>query len=589
MKYLIAIFLLLNFSALIAQNKEEITVKELNKHVSYLASDELKGRKPGTPEDILSAEYIASQLKDAGLTLMAENGLQSFDVITDVELGEENTLSINGVPYKIFEDYIPYSYSATGSFSGDLVFAGFGFDIENDTLSWNDYAEIDVTDKWVLIMSGNPDPDNDNSVFLDYTKTRDKVFEAKDKGAAGVIFVSGSKWRPKDELPSLFYDKASGNEDIPVIQIKRSVGNVLFGKRAISIDSIENKIISAKQPQNIDMDVRIDASVDIQQKSVTTYNVIGMLEGSDPDFKDEYIIVGAHYDHLGMGGQGSGSRNPDTLVVHNGADDNASGVAGVIELAGKLSASDPGRSIIFMAFGAEEMGLIGSKYYVNNPLVPNDKVMAMVNFDMIGRLDPEEKSIMVGGTGTAIENLAILEELESETDLKIAYSSGGFGASDHSAFYGEDIPVFYLNTGVHQDYHTYNDDIEYINFEGQKEVLDYAALLLEVLANRDELLSFQESGPKNQNTGRMRLKVTLGIMPDFTSTDNNGLGVGGVTPGRPADQAGMLKGDIIVAINGMPVKNIYEYMNRLKKLEPGQIINVDVMRDGEKKVLLVQL
>ncbi len=589
MRYLLAFVLLLSFISLNAQNETEITVEELNQHVSYLASDDLKGRKPGTPEDLLSAKYIASQLRDAGLDLLAEDGLQSFEVITDVELGEENSLSINGIPLKIYEDYIPYSYSATGSFGGGLVFAGYGFDLENDTLSWNDYENIDVEDKWVLIMSGNPDPDNDNSMFLDYTKARDKVFEAKDKGAAGIVFVSGSNWRPKDELPSLFYDKVSGNEDIPVIHIKRSVGNMLMGKRGITIDSIENKIIMEKHSLNIDIDVIIEANIDIQQKRVNTYNILGMIEGSDPELKDEYIIVGAHYDHLGMGGPGSGSRNPDTLVIHNGADDNASGVAGVIELAGKLNSLNPERSIIFMAFGAEEMGLIGSKYYVDNPLVPNDKVMAMMNFDMIGRLDPEDKSIMLGGTGTAMENRSILEELESETDLNIAYSSGGFGASDHSSFYSEGIPVFYINTGVHQDYHTYKDDIEYINFTGQKEVLDYAALLIELLANRDEMLTFQESGPKNRDAGRMRLKVTLGIMPDFASSENEGLGVAGITKGRPADLAGMLKGDVIVAINGMPVKNIYEYMNRLKKLEPEQIITVDIIRDGEEIVLLVQL
>ncbi len=589
MKYLISIILLLNFSCLIAQNETEITTKELNEHVSYLASDELKGRKPGTPEDLLSAEYIISQLKDAGLKLMGEDGFQTFEIVTDVELGELNTLSINGVRLQVNEDYIPYSYSANGAFKSKLVFAGYGFDLEDDTISWNDFENIDIQDKWVLVLTGNPDPDNENSAFQDFTKVRDKVFEAAYNGAAGVVFVSGSEWDPKDRLPSLYYDKAGGNESIPVIHITRKVGNTLFGKRGITIDSIEKKIKAVGHPVDIDLNADIEAVVDIQQKSVNTFNVIGMIEGNDPERKDEYIIVGAHYAHLGMGGPGSGSRCPDTLVVHNGADDNASGVAGVIELAGKMNTMDPARSIVFMAFGAEEMGLIGSHYYAKHPLLPNENLMAMVNFDMIGRLDTVERSIMVGGTGTSEESETLLKEIEAETDLNIAYSPGGFGASDHSSFYAQDIPVFYINSGVHQDYHTYKDDVEMINFEGQKEILDYSVYLIDKLANMDSALTFKESGPKNRTSGRMSLKVTLGIMPDFTSTENVGLGVGGVTPGRPADLAGMLKGDVIVAINGMPVKNIYEYMNRLKKLEPGQIITVDVMRDDKKIVLLVQL
>jgi Zn-dependent M28 family amino/carboxypeptidase len=322
---------------------------------------------------------------------------------------------------------------------------------------------------------------------------------------------------------------------------------------------------------------------------VKTMNVVGKIKGSDPVLKEQIIVVGAHYDHLGLGGPGSGSRVPDTSAIHNGADDNASVVAGIIEIAEALASKDasPKRSIVVVAFGAEEMGLIGSKYFVEHPIIDIDKVVAMFNFDMIGRLN-EERSVAFGGTGTSKETEDLLNTYLDEHEMKGSFSSEGFGPSDHAAFYAEDIPVFFISTGAHGDYHTPLDDVEFIDFEGQKAVSDLSLDLIMDVANRDEMLTFQEAGAKTRNT-RMNFKVTLGIVPDFTSTENNGLGVGGVRDGGPADKGGMKKGDRIVALDGMEVTNIYDYMARLKKLEAGQIITVDVIREGEKVVLLVQL
>jgi hypothetical protein len=233
------------------------------------------------------------------------------------------------------------------------------------------------------------------------------------------------------------------------------------------------------------------------------------------------------------------------------------------------------------------MGLLGSKYFVEHPLIDMDKVVAMFNFDMIGRLN-EERSVAFGGTGTSLETEELLNKYLEEHDLKGSFSKEGFGPSDHAAFYAEDIPVFFISTGAHGDYHTPQDDIEFIDFEGEKLVSDLSYDLIMDVANRDEALTYQEAGAKTRST-RMNFKVTLGIVPDFTSSENNGLGVGGVRPEGPADKAGMKKGDLIVALDGMEVTNIYDYMARLKKLEVGQIITVDIMRDGKKIVLLVQL
>jgi hypothetical protein len=322
----------------------------------------------------------------------------------------------------------------------------------------------------------------------------------------------------------------------------------------------------------------------------TTHNVVGWLEGTNPALKDEFVVIGAHYDHLGMGGPGSGSRAIDTVAVHNGADDNASGVAGLLELAQYFAdrKNRPERSLLFIAFGAEEMGLIGSKYFVENPLIDLSKIMAMINLDMIGRLK-DHRTLSVGGTGTSSRSEAILDDLAKASTLKMQYSKEGYGPSDHASFYGKDIPVFFITTGAHDDYHTPRDRAELINAEGEAEVVAFTADLAVALANFHERLVFMEAGPKERQRHGYNFKVTLGIMPDFAGSGDDGLRVDAVRPDGPAHAGGLLKGDKIVAIEGKPVGNIYDYMGRLKSLEAGQIITVDVMRADKKMVFLIPL
>jgi len=324
---------------------------------------------------------------------------------------------------------------------------------------------------------------------------------------------------------------------------------------------------------------------------VNTANVIAILPGSEADKDSSYILCGAHYDHLGLGGPGSGSRMPDTNAVHYGADDNASGVAAVLELARYFSTKEnaPRRSMVFMAFGAEEMGLLGSAHYTANSLLPLDKCLAMVNFDMVGRLDPEKRTIIIGGTGTSEEAVGLLDKAGESHMLNASYSAAGYGASDHSSFYVKNIPVFFISSGAHQDYHTPFDDVEHINFEGMADIIAYSATLMQELDGFSGRLNFKEAGPKNKKRHGYKFKVSLGIMPDFASQENNGLGVSAVSKDGPAWNGGMLKGDRIIAINGKEVTNIYSYMSRLKELKAGETAIVDVVREGKKQVLLIQL
>jgi hypothetical protein len=267
-------------------------------------------------------------------------------------------------------------------------------------------------------------------------------------------------------------------------------------------------------------------------------------------------------------------------------------VAGMMALAGYFAKNKSlmKRSIIVVAFSGEEMGLLGSKYFVAHSPVDLKKIKAMFNFDMIGRMPADSAKLSISGTGTSLESEEILNKYIAGFPFKLQFSPEGYGASDHSSFYMENIPVFFFTTGAHDDYHTPLDDAEKINFQGVKSVLDYAKLVIGDVLNRDQVLSFREAGPKgNAGRGGTRFKVTLGILPDFTSSSDKGLRVDGVTKDKPAAKGGMLKGDTITAINGKPVKNIYEYMDRMKGLEAGQTVNVDVMRGDKKIVLLIQL
>ena len=569
----------------------EISIAELNDHISYLASDSLKGRKPGTPEGRLAAEYIRNQFADFGYKLIGDNGFQYFDVTTEIIASPNNTLSTGEFKGTMDEDFRPFSFTTNSTLEADVVFCGFGFDIDRKEITWLDYDGVDVNGKWVLILRADPELDNDESMFIAYTKDRDKVLTAKDKGAAGVLFVSGVEYNKSDKLAKLEVDQMGTNSGLPVFHIKRSFANEILKKSGQTIEELETDLIKNKSPKSFDCNVSVTGTSEVEYVKVKTQNVIGYLEGSDPTLKEEIILIGGHYDHLGFGGKNSGSRVPEEQAIHNGADDNASGTASVVEIAEKLAANNSSlkRSVVVMAFGAEELGLLGSKYFTSNPLVDLENIVAVINIDMVGRLK-ESNEVMVGGTGTSVEAEDILNTLSEGSVLKLGMSPNGFGPSDHASFYVEEIPVFFFSTGTHEDYHTPIDDIEFINFEGLKLLDDFIYDLSIDLINRDSSLTFQEAGPMQQNTRSRRSSgVTLGIMPNLTNTDNVGMGVDGVTPGKPAYLGGIKKGDLIIAINGLEVTNIYEYMARMNKLEFGQTITVDIMRDGEKQVLLIQL
>lgn len=306
----------------------------------------------------------------------------------------------------------------------------------------------------------------------------------------------------------------------------------------------------------------------------TAHNVIAYLDNK----ADKTVIIGAHYDHLGEGASGNSLDANPKGKIHNGADDNASGVAGVLELARyfKNNKAKEKVNFIFICFSGEELGLYGSKYFTEHPTIDLGKATYMINMDMIGRLDPQTKSVSVSGTGTSPVWEPLIKSISSPLNIKT--DSSGVGPSDHSSFYLKNIPALHFFTGSHSDYHKPSDDWDKINYSGEKEVLEYIIAVIEKLDNEPKL-AFLTTKTKTMSS-RSSFKVTLGVMPSYTS-DQPGLLIDGVTDGRPAQKAGILAGDVIIKIGDLDITDIQTYMEALGKFEKGQTVPVKVKRKGE--------
>ena len=329
----------------------------------------------------------------------------------------------------------------------------------------------------------------------------------------------------------------------------------------------------------------------------TTHNIIAVLPGKDKKLKNEYIVVGSHYDHLGMGGKDSGSRRPDTLGVHPGADDNASGDAVVLQLAKYFKKVGSKRSIVFAFFGAEEQGLVGSKFFLDwmkqddarriNLPAGNKGFVAMVNLDMVGRMRGDAMS--VSGTGTSSSFKAMVEEIGGQQHLNIACIPDGYGPSDHASFVAQEIPVLFLTTGGHMEYHTPADVPSTLNYDGMQQTLEFSKQLIARLADMLETPDYINV-PSSNRMSHAKFKVTLGLMPDVMGASSiPGLRADIVVAGKPAHNAGIRSGDIIQEIDGKPLKDINEYMERLSELKAGTTIPVKVLRGEETIVFQVHL
>jgi aminopeptidase YwaD len=567
-----------------------ITAEELKAHVKYLASDELEGRGSGTEGNRKAAAYIADQMKQYGLKPAGDNGtyFQTFEFTASVKLGKANQCILEGSALpggkselSVDTDFRPLGFTTNVSVTGPIVFVGYGISAPDN--KYDEYKGLDVNGKIVVALRFGPDGDDVHSDLNKFTSLRNKARTAREKGATALVVISGPVDDADDNLIKLSYDQSFASSGIPAISLKRSVVEKLITAGGKDLKTIQEEIRKNRQPQSVQIDnVTMSLATEVEHVKARSANVIGYLEGNDPHMKNEAVILGAHFDHLGYGGPGSGSLVPDAHEIHNGADDNASGSAALLELEQAFADQKQSlkRSMIFTAFTGEELGTLGSSYYVNHPFFPLDKTIAMVNMDMVGRL--EGKSLTVYGTGTSPRWNDLVAKYNNDSTFTLKLIPDGIGPSDHSQFYGKDIPVLFLFTGTHNDYHKPSDDWDKINYEGEEKVTRYVYGIVKELDGDSARPMFTRTASTAATGGgdSRGFNVTLGIVPDY-GEGTNGMKIGSTRPSGPAEKAGLMAGDVIVMMAGKKVLNIYDYMGVLGELKAGQEIDVEVAREGK--------
>jgi len=571
----------------------DITADELRAHVKYLASDELQGRRSGTQGNIEAAIYIATDLKLWGLKPAGDNGtfFQSFDFVSAVEAGEQNRCVIDAAArpggrevMKLEDDFRPLGFSATGIAKAPLVFVGYG--ISAPGTPYDDYAGMDVKDKVVIMLRFAPDGSTPKSSYYKYTAPRNKARIAREKGAAGMIMITGPADDSEDGLIKLGTDQGAGSSGIPAITMKREAVGLLLAPSGWTLKALQDTIRSTNAPHSLEIaGATIEMQTEITRVMSQTSNIVAYLEGNDPVLKNEVIVLGAHMDHIGMGGPGSGSMKPDTVAIHNGADDNASGTAALLELAQAFVARSTQikRSFVFIFFSGEELGLLGSGFYVEHPFFPLKETVAMLNFDMVGRL--QNRSLTVSGSGTSSLWNGLLASQNRDSTFVLTLSADGYGGSDQTSFYAKDIPVLFFFTGYHDDYHKPGDDWEKINYAGQEKVTSYAyriASAIDTMSVRPPFTRVQVAAGSRGNAGgdSRGFSVSRGIVPDVAE-GSTGMKISGVRPNGAAEKAGLKTGDVIVSLAGHKILNVYDYMGVLGELKAGEQVEVVVMRAGE--------
>lgn len=568
----------------------EISKDDILNHIKYLSSDELEGRFPGTNGDILAEKYIIKEFEKYGVKPAGVKGyLDPFEMVTELKLGEKNYFNstMNGATTRYEEgtEYVPYGFSESKVASGELVFVGYG--ITAAELGYDDYKDkdgnpIDVKGKIVVMMRYTP-PSNDphNNPFAKYESTRFKILPAREGGAAGMILISGYEADPDDKLAKLRFDNSLSGAGIPVINAKRNIIEKIMQAAGYNFKDIEKGINESGKPNSFVLKgANASFLTDVVQEKITTNNIIGKIEGSDPVLKNEVVLIGAHKDHLGYGAQYGSLYEGNDRLIHNGADDNASGTSAVLELAQKFASNKEltKRTMVFMFFNGEEAGLLGSAYFTKSKLFTDMNVTAMINLDMVGRLS--ENKLNIGGTGTSSLWSNLIDSLNKTYNFNLNKTPDGFGPSDHASFYSQNVPVLFFFTGNHPDYHKPSDDWDKINSEGEEQITKMTYQIALTMANYPGKIDFIKVVNSNEGKTMGGIKVYIGTIPDYSS-QAEGMEITGVKAGSPAEKGGLQAKDIIIKFGKHDIKNVYDYTYALAEYKPNEEVEVVVKRNGE--------
>ncbi len=560
--------------------------------VAVLAGDEMEGRGLGTAGLARAADWIEHRLRSIGLEpAFGDSYRQAFDVKTGVELQGDNR--IEGLAA---DDWVPFGFSSSGEFAGELVFAGYG--IEAPPLGYAELGGLDLEGKVALVLRYEPQERDDDSMFAGrrpsrWSALRYKVHQLRERGASAVLFAAGPlQDEGSDRLPVLKNDGPESPAGIPAAQVKTSVAQGWVDGAGIDLAAFQQAVDRDLQPRSMAVEgVAVTGVLSLEATYASTANLAGILPGKG-GLADEVVVIGAHYDHLGFGG--SSSMRPNEEAVHNGADDNASGTVAVLHAAesilGRLAGIASHRTVVFALFSAEETGLAGSSHMVRDFPFPLEKIVGMINLDMVGRM--RDDALVALGVESAAQWSEALQELAGTVGLEITSRGDGYGPSDQTSFYAEQIPVLHFFTGAHEQYHAPEDDPETINAEGAVKVIAVTAGIGEALATGRLNPVYERAGAAPAMSGDSRgYGAYLGTIPDYRAMEasKGGVLLSDVRPGAPADLAGMRGGDTIVAMAGTTIDNLYDMTFALQDNKPGETIDVVVVRNDARLTLRATL
>ena len=571
---------------------EPTAADELSAHAKFLAAAELSGRGVGTAGIATARDYIAAEFAKYGLLPGGDNNsyLQRFDVAVGVRVKQPSSLALGeGPTLKLEEDWLPLGLSSSGNVRGDAVFAGYGITAKD--YGYDDYAGIAVKGKIVIVLRYEPPPKNDQSPFQKspdyspYAALRTKANNAREHGAIGMILVDMDNRTNATELMSLRSSLWRTGSSLVAAQIKRQAAESWFVAQGVSLKLLKEQIDREEKPASLKLTgASLSLQVTLEEERERAENVVAILPGRDSSKAQEYLVIGAHYDHLGLGYYGAREQNAAGMI-HHGADDNASGTSVLLHVARRLSQIEPKppRSIVFVAFSAEELGLHGSRHFIESwPRI--GPVTSMINLDMVGRLREERLTIFGVRSAPPFETIVVnaAKQLSLQTNL-----ADGVGPSDHLSFYNKRIPVLHFFTGSHSDYHRPGDTWDKLNYTGMSQIGDLvlgSALAIAALPDRPNFVSL----PSRQSTlatgERRNNGVYLGIVPEYSRTVE-GVLLAGVAPGSPAAAAGLHEGDVIVQLADKKINNIEDLTDALGTQKPAAQVLIVVRRGDATNTL----
>lgn len=526
----------------------QIDIEKLKQHVYSLADDSMQGRNTATPGGAMAAKYISQEFSKIGLTTKTANNsyLQAFTYNAGKEYIGKNYLIIGKTNYELNKDYYALNYSTNGSLKGAIVNVKQGLELPKQA---SDFENSNLKGKIAMIDIGYPagfDPHSENAKYADIPNRIDNAIKY---GAKGIIFYKSDSIQ--EDLTSGFERKVK-ESNIPIIFLKTYNASLPYTK--------------------------VNGEVTLEKITKTADNIVGFINNNKP----YTIVLGAHYDHLGFGENGNSLYRGKTKEIHNGADDNASGVASIIEIARYLkNSNEKNYNYLILAFSGEELGLYGSKSFVENlsNQIDSAHIACMINLDMVGRLGEKDKNLEINGVGTSPEWSIILKNISID-NIRVKEGMNGIGPSDHTSFYLNNIPVLHFFTGQHEDYHKPSDDAQKINFEGMSKVCQYIIAVIMQVNSLPKPSYIKTKEDNNENTPKF--KVTLGVIPDYMF-DGEGMRIDGVTEGKSASNAGLIKGDIVIQLGDVKVTDMSSYMKALSQFTKGQQTTVTFIREKEKK------